>query len=182
MTKANRNAFLRAFGILAVSSWAAVSARADDAACKPVWDATFKYVTTPNHTFSTSTGLMGDGKIQKSEMISTGKSRFVMVDGSWMVNRMTDQEMLDIEKEKASSSKAQCRWVRDEATAGETAALYAVHSETDGKKSDEQVWISRHSGLPLKIELDLHVGAVGGASHMSSRMVYDNIRAPDGVK
>jgi hypothetical protein len=182
MTKANRRIFLRALGPLTVSSFVAIGARADDAACKPVWDAMFKYTATPSHTFSTSTGLMGDAKPQKSEMVSTGKSRFVMVDGSWMVNRMTDQEMLDIEKEKARSSNAQCRWVRDEATGGETAALYTVHSETGGTKSDEQVWISHRSGLPLKLELSLGVGGNGGAKHMSSRMVYDNIRAPDGVK
>jgi hypothetical protein len=182
MARANRNIIIRALGILAVSSLGAVGARANDPACKLVWDATFKYVTTPSHTFSTSTGLLGDGKVQKSEMISTGKSRFVMVDGSWMVNRMTDQEMLDIEKEKVRSSNAQCHWVRDEAIGGETAALYTVDNETTGSKSDEQVWISRHSGLPLKIEIDFRAAGYGGISHMSSHMVYDNIRAPDGVK
>jgi hypothetical protein len=182
MASANRSIILRALCLLTLSSWGAAGARADDAACQPVWEAMFKYATTPSHTFSTSTGLLGDNKIQKSEMISTGKSRFVMVDGSWMVNRMTDQEMLDIEKQKARSSKAQCRWVRDETTGGETAALYSVHSETDGSKSDEQVWISRHGGLPLKLELDLRAAGDSAASHMSSRMVYDNIRAPDGVK
>jgi len=180
MTKDNCKTILRALGILAVASLGAAGARADDAACKPVWDATFKYVTTPSHTFSTSTGLMGDGKVEKSELISTGKGRFVMVDGSWMVNRMTDQELLKIEKEKARNSTAQCRWVRDETTAGETVALYTVHNETAGRKSDEQIWISRHSGLPLKIELDL--GGDGHVSHTASRMVYDNVRAPDGVK
>jgi hypothetical protein len=85
MTKANRKTILRALRILAATSLGAVGARVDDAACKPVWDATFKYVTTPSHTSSASTGLMGDGKVEKSELISTGKGRFVRVDGSRMV-------------------------------------------------------------------------------------------------
>ncbi len=177
-----RDPLLPTLGFLALSYFVAAAARADGAACKPVLDAMVKYVTTPSHTYSTSTRELGGGKTQKSEMISTGKGRFIMVDGNWIVNRMTDQEMLDIEKKNAQGRNLQCHAVRDESVAGESAALYAVHNETDGSKTDEQIWISHRSGLPLKLELDLHLDGAARASHMSSTMAYDNVKAPQGVK
>lgn len=182
MPVAIRRCLLPTLGLLALGLFAAAGVRADSAACKPVLDAMVKYVTTPSHTYSVSTGALGGGKSQKSEMISTGKSRFLMLDGQWIVNRMTDQEMLDIEKQNAQSPSLQCRAVRDESVAGESAALYALHNETDGSKTDEQIWISHRSGLPLKLELDLHLDGGAGVSHMSSTVAYDNVQAPQGVK
>jgi hypothetical protein len=180
MTTTPRSPALPFLAIVALSSFGADGARADDTACKPLVDAQLKYVTTPNHTFTTTTGLLGGDTTQKSETINTGKARFLMVDGQWVVNRMSDQEMLAIEKEKAKGHNLQCRSVRDEPIAGESAALYTVH-HVDGKStSDGQIWISRRSGLPLKIELVLRLDSTH-SSHFSSRMSYVDVRAPAGV-
>jgi hypothetical protein len=59
---------------------------------------------------------------------------------------------------------------------GTTASVIRAHSESDYGVADVTVWISKSTGLPLKLEEDLVAG--GGKRHISNQYGYTNIRAP----
>jgi hypothetical protein len=162
--------------LLGAATCFATAARADDVACKPVMDAMVKYLTTPSHAFVTTTGLATGGKPVKSETISTGTTQFFMFEGKWKRSRVTVQDLLDIEKDNAK--RAKCHIVRAESVASEPATLFAVHIDADVGNADEQLWISRRSGLPLRMDVDVRVDGDKVANHSSETMTYGNIQAP----
>jgi outer membrane lipoprotein-sorting protein len=80
------------------------------------------------------------------------------------------------------TAEQHCSYLREEPSAGDAAGVYIAHNKSDFGTSDERVWISRRSGLPLKDEIDLSSGGPQEVTHYASRYVYDGVRARDGVK
>ena len=150
---------------------------AQEAVCNRVLDSMLKYVNTPNHTYTTQTGSIAGGASSSVETIHAGLNRYLMHAGKWIADPTSTEELLEIEKEKLKSHNRQCRSIRDESVGGDGASLYAVHSETDYGKADTQVWISKRTGLPLKMDIKLRTNG-GGESHIASRMEYDHIQPP----
>jgi len=56
--------------------------------------------------------------------------------------------------------------------------LYSVHREYDEVKEDGQMWVSRGTGLLLRVEEDFDNGGNKVKEHRSTRFAYGNIRPP----
>ncbi len=169
----------------------AESACAADA-CDPVYEATIKALQTPNHAYLTmihSDGEMANSntfkrltgkamyasKTETSETIFDGKTAYLLYHGKWMRSPMQPKDVLNDAQEKAKAHAATCTLVGAQSIDGQAATLYKVHNrETD---TDEQVWVSNSSGLPVHVK---SMDASGNGDEM--RYEYTNVHAPAGVQ
>jgi hypothetical protein len=53
-----------------------------------------------------------------------------------------------------------------------------MQREASGFKEDSQIWISKTTGLPLREEQDVDMGAEIGKQHRSARFEYSNVKPP----
>jgi hypothetical protein len=56
--------------------------------------------------------------------------------------------------------------------------VYSMHRETEGSKEDDQMWISKLTGRPLRDEQDVDMGRNAGKDHRSVRFEYSNVQPP----
>jgi hypothetical protein len=161
---------------LFVSVFAPPRMRAADS-CQPVFDALTKIVTTPSHSYTTSTAANG-GKARATETIMTQGKKYIRVNGKWMTTPVTTADVLEQEKEREKNGKATCQLVRSELVGGEPASVYSMHREGDGVTEDEQLWISKATGLALRAEQDVDMGGQIGKEHRSARFEYGNVAPP----
>ena len=154
----------------------AVTARADDA-CQPVFDALIKVATTPSHSYTTNAAVNG-GKAAEAETIFADGQKYIRARGKWMRLPVTSQDVLEQEREKQEHGKSTCQFLRTESVNGEAAMLYSVHREYDEVKEDGQMWVSRGTGLLLRVEEDFDNGGNKVKEHRSTRFEYGNIRPP----
>jgi hypothetical protein len=61
---------------------------------------------------------------------------------------------------------------------GEAATLYSMRREYEEFTEDEQIWISRGSGLPLRAEADVDNRGNHVKEHCSTRLEYGNVKPP----
>jgi hypothetical protein len=153
----------------------AASVRAADS-CQAVFDAIQKLVTTPSHSYTTSTAANG-GKPRTSETIMVQGKKYIRGNGKWMDPNVTTAEVMEQEREN-EKGKSSCHFVRSEAANGEGAALYHMHKETEEFREDSQIWISKATGLPLREEQDADMGGAIGKQHNSAHFEYGNIQPP----
>lgn len=172
-----------ALPVVVIVALSQVTPAAGADACSAVSDALMKLAQTPNHSFTESTGAIAGGQSRTSERIATATAAYIQVRGKWLESSLTPQQELQMQKDAMEEKKnATCQHVRDETVDGEPAALYATHKQGDGGQSDSQIWISKKRGLPLRQVTHVSVGGgKAGESQMTTRYVYDNVRAPDGV-
>lgn len=145
--------------------------------CQPVFDALTKLITTPSHSYTTSTPVNG-GKAHTAETILTQGKKYIRVNGKWMGTPVTTAEVLEQERENEKNGKATCRLLRSEAVNGEAAVVYSLNRQTTGFKEDSQIWISKSHGIPLREEQDADWGGKIGKAHNSARFEYGNVRPP----
>jgi hypothetical protein len=131
--------------------------------CKPVFDAALHAVTTPHHSYTTA------GPISMEE-IYDGMKIYSRISGKWSVSRLTPQNLIDQERENEQQGKAVCSVVRDETIDGVSATLYSLRAERDGDTTNEQIWISKATGLPVHVKTDVP---------SDTRYVFSGISAPD---
>lgn len=143
--------------------------------CKVVLEAANKTMTTATHTYST---MNIAGKDQTVETIFLPGVIYSRINGKWSSVKMTAQELAELRKPKEHKDAATCKYVRDEPANGEMAALYSTHDVTSRGTVDSQMWISKASGLPLRVDVDIAVGGSGSKSHTSSRYEYGNVKPP----
>ena len=146
--------------------------------CKPVDAAVLKLASTPTHLFEVVTEQAQGGKSREVESIYIKDETFLKVHGSWIRSNVKPSAMFADMKEARAETKILCSYLHDEDVNGEAAALYHAHSETDDDKTDQQIWISKRSGLILKSETDTDVGGQLGKTHRSLRYEYNNVQAP----
>lgn len=167
---------------LLVSSLGAAPANAEDPACKPVFDAMTKLISTPNHTFMLiEAAAKGAGKSdaapKSGETLDTAAKRYLKVDDQWMVSPLTTKDLLAQDAEnRRKYTEQRCSYVREEMIAGEPSLLYSAHFKGELSTTDMRIWIAKRSGLPLKEEIQ------SADHHYLERHVYAGVRAPDGVK
>lgn len=154
----------------------AATARAADP-CQPVFDALTKVATTPSHSYTTNIGANG-GKATQGETIFANGQKYIRAQGKWMRIPVTSQDVLEQEKDKREHGKSTCQFLRNESVNGETAMLFTVHREYEEVKEDGQMWVSRDSGLLLRVEEDFDNGGNKVKEHRSTRFEYGNIRPP----
>jgi hypothetical protein len=137
---------------------------AAETGCKAVFDAMLRAAAMPHHTFTTQDR---DGKSVVSETIDDGKKIYVLIGGKWVVSPMTPQNLIDQEKENIQNGKSVCSVIRDESIDGVSATLYTTREEVG---TNGQIWISKATGLPVRIKTDLP---------SDTRYVFSGISAPD---
>jgi hypothetical protein len=145
--------------------------------CQPVFDALTKVATTPSHSYTISTGVNG-GKPTEAETIFANGQKYIRAHGKWMRIPVTSQDVLEQEKEKQEHGKSTCQFLRSESVNGEAAMLYSVHREYEEVKEDGQMWVSRGTGLLLRVEEDFDDKGNKVKDHRSTRFEYGNIRPP----
>ena len=145
--------------------------------CQPVFDALTKLITTPSHSYTTSTPVNG-GKARTAETIMTQGKKYIRVNGKWMDTPVTTAEVLEQERENEKNGKATCQLLRSEPVNGEAAVVYSLNRQTTGFKEDSQIWISKSNGIPLREEQDADWGGKIGKVHNSARFEYGNVRPP----
>ncbi len=152
------------------------SMRAADS-CQPVFDALMKVATTPSHSYTTSTAVNG-GKPTDAETIFANGQKYIRVRGKWMRIPVTSQDVLEQEKEKEQHGKSTCQFLRSESANGEAAMLYSIHREYEEVKEDGEMWVSRGTGLLLRVEEDVDNSGNRVKEHRSTRFEYGNVRPP----
>jgi hypothetical protein len=173
-----------AIALLLAAAATAQPARALDPTCKTVIDAMMKQIGTPTHVVATETAAFrADGKSRTNEMIYAGDAIYIQVQGKWVRSTMSIREMRQQQEENQRNSKSlSCRYLRDEAVNGETAAVYySETNEPDTGKSKATLWVSKRTGLPLKSESYIDADAKD-AMHMVIRYDYAGVKPPAGVK
>jgi len=156
----------------ALSSLAFAATIPDDPAGKAAFGALTKLAETPHHQYISSDD--GSAGANDGELISTDSTIYIKVHGKWRVSRMTPKQWHEQEKENISDAKAiHCEYERDEAVDGEATAVYKTHTENGDDSSESEIWVSKRSGLPLRMAI-----VVNGTTHKSIRIEYANIKAP----
>lgn len=152
----------------------AATAHASDS-CQPVFDALKTLITTASHSYST--GVV-NGKSTSTETIYVQGKTYMFARGKWMVNPATPAEVLTQELENEKQGKSTCQFARSEFINGEAAAVYSLRRETETRKEDGQIWISKATGRALREEVDVDYGGSLGKSHLSARYEYSNVKPP----
>ena len=152
------------------------SAHAGDA-CQPVFDALIKVATNPSHSYTTSTGVNG-GTPTEAETIFANGQKYIRARGKWMRLPVTSQDVVEEEKEKQQKGTSTCQFLRNESVNGDPALLYSVHREYEEVKEDGQMWVSKSSGLLLRVEEDFDNRGNKIKDHRSTRFEYANIKPP----
>jgi hypothetical protein len=145
--------------------------------CQPVFNAEKKLVTTPSHSYTTSTAVK-DGKPQTAETVMVQGKKYIRGNGKWMDPHVATAEVLEQEEENEKNGRSSCQLVRSESVNEESASLYHLQRETSGFQEDSQIWISKTTGLPLREEQDIDYRGPIGKRHNSARFEYSNVQPP----
>ncbi len=147
--------------------------------CKLVHDAIDKLSTVSNHAYEAESNPARPGTgVTNHEVIRTGGTIYVIMNGKWKKSPMSSADMRAQEEENWKNAKnVSCKHLRDESVKGESAAVYSTHNENEDSKEDGQIWVSKSKGLPLREEQDVDLGS-GDKHHMSIRYEYTNVQAP----
>lgn len=159
-----------------LTPFVSLPARAADS-CQPVFEALQKVATTPSHSYTTMTAATG-GAPQNGETIMIQGKKYIRARGKWMDPHVTTQEVLEQEQEYEKKGKSSCQFVRNDSVNGDSASLYHMQRETENFKEDSQIWISKSTGLPLRVEQDIDMGGSMGKRHNSGRFEYGNVQPP----
>ena len=145
--------------------------------CLPVFGALTKVATTPSHSYTTATSVNG-GNATEAETIFANGQKYIRARGKWLRLPVTSLEVVEEEKEREQKGKSTCQLLRSESVSGESAMLFAVHREYDAVTEDGQIWVSKGTGLPLRVEEDVDDRVNKLKQHRSTRFEYGNIRPP----
>jgi hypothetical protein len=161
---------LRLVALFVLTAGISCAHAGEDATCKLVYDAMAKGITTPNHSYmKLSLPAVNGGKPADSEIINTGKARYMRrAAGKW-ASSMSTQEMLDQMTENRRDNESTCRFIRDETIDGVSASLYETKEDT---AMTSKIWLSKSNELPV------HVITDSGGMHSETRYVYGPISAP----
>ena len=152
---------------------------AADAECQPLFDAMNRLFKTPSHQYLKQTNSITGDKAVASEIINDGNALYVMVDGKWHNSNATGAQLL--EQEEISRKKAKvttCRLVHEEAVDGVPARLFSAHTETEFGASDQQLWIAKATGLPVRETIEMSMGDHAGTSRAEIKVVYSDVTTP----
>lgn len=154
----------------------AVTARAADS-CQPIFDALMKVAATPSHSYTTSTPANG-GASTEAETIFANGQKFIRAHGKWVRIPVTSHDVVEQEKEKEQRGTSTCQFLHNESVNGEPAMLFSAHREYEEVKEDGKMWVSKGTGLLLRVEEDVDDTGNKIKEHRSTRFEYGNVRAP----
>jgi len=169
------------FATLFAAMCAAIPSPAANPACQAIRDAAQRTYDTPTHIYMSETSAFTGGKPRNTEMIYINNMSYILVDGKWSGSPVTAQYRQEMREVKEVDPSFTCRQARDESVNGEPATLFIMHYHSEDATTDQQVWISKARGLPLKQDIDIGADGAPGKNHRSMRYEYTNVRAPAGV-
>lgn len=168
-----------ATALLASTLLGAAPANADAADCASANKATLALEQIPNHQYVTSTDADSKGTATAMEIITLTDAKYMGSGGNWTKLSFNSQQAVREEQEKIDKAKQRtCRFLRDESIRGDATAVYSVHDETSGARSDTQIWVAKRNGLPVKLETDIYFNGTQSKTHISDRIELDNVKAP----
>jgi len=145
--------------------------------CQPVFDALTKVATTPSHSYTTSTDVNG-GKPTEAETIFANGQKYIRARGKWMRIPVTSQDVVEQEKEKQEHGKSTCKFLGNESVNDDPVMLFSVHREYEEVNEDGKMWVSKSTGLLLRVEEDVDNRGDKVKDHRSTRFEYGNVRPP----
>lgn len=161
-------------GMIAAATFVGLSAGvaiADD--CAVPSDAVFAQAKRPHAVSATITRA---GRTITNEVIVAGDRLYMKSNGSWMSMPHPLADTLARLDEAKKNGASACHQSADETFDGQAVSVYDVHLVNKDRASDNRLWISKRSGLPLKTEAHLQSGAT-----VLETFQYDNVQVPPGV-
>lgn len=166
-------------GLAALAALVPHVAHAQDASCKQVFNSIKSQANTPNHQYFTISGAQADSHAQTNEIITTGRARYVLMNGLWQTLTESPREITKREEENFKKSKTVCRLLREEMLEGTVTSVYVEQSQTGPISSVGTIWIAKATGLPMREEVNTDAGTgPGGMRHLEIRIVYTDVHAP----
>ena len=159
--------------IAAIAASISAGAHAADP-CDAIFNAMVAQVKVPFAVQATQTPNNGPAQTMENRFVG-GKSYF-FVQGQWHSEPVTPDQMIADLTEEKQSAKQTCAAGGDEAIGGQPAAVFTAHIENQGEVSDNKLWVSKATGLPLKSEARMREGTI------TQTFRYDGITAPAGVR
>jgi hypothetical protein len=154
-------------------------ASAQDPSCKQVFNSIKLQANTPNHQYFTISGAEPDSHAQTNEVITTGRARYVLLNGLWQTLSESPREITKREEENFKKSKTVCRLVREEMLEGTATSVFIEQSQTGPISSIGTIWIAKSSGLPMREEVNTDAGTgLSGKRHLEIRIAYTDVHAP----
>lgn len=152
---------------------------AADTNCKPLFDAITRLFNTPNHEYLAQTDAATGDTPMKSEIINSGAAIYIKVEGKWHTSNATAAELQAQEEQNRKNAKiTSCKVIKDDTVDGLAVTLYSAHTETEYGISNEQIWIAKNTGLPVRETIDMDLGQKGGKSRAEIHVVYVDVAAP----
>ena len=152
---------------------APLAAWADD--CAPLVSAMIAQARTP--FAGTMATAKPDKSVDRTASIVTGTKMYIQVNGAWQSMPYTAQDAIDRINKAAKAAKQTCAKGGSEAVDGVATSIFNAHIATAGGVSDNRIWISDKTGLPVKSETQFQNGMTVTQSYR-----YDNIQPPVGVE
>lgn len=147
---------IRVFAVIsgACLSLVAVAAKADD--CATLMNAT---IASAHNSYTATSTISGRGAPTRvSHSVSVGGKLFVEVNGHWVLSKMTMSDMANTMRSEIGTAKMSCLRLGEGDVSREATTMYSSHVDNRGNVSDNTLWISKATGLPLKTEVKLKNG------------------------
>jgi hypothetical protein len=160
-------------GLAAALLAASLSGPAFADACGSVRDAVVAQTKVP-YAATTVMGLTG-APPTTTETISADGKLYFQINGAWHSGPHDAQA--EIDKMNAAAKTATCTQESDDTVNGQSVAVFMVHHKTEHSESDNRIWISKATGLPLKTDAHFKDGLT-----VAIAFKYDNIHPPADVK
>jgi hypothetical protein len=144
--------------------------------CQVVMTAT-RAVLQHDHATQMTLPVMASGTSRQAQSVQVGGKTYIQVDNVWTVSRMSVADELQTVNDEAKTAQTTCKAAGADVINGQPVSIYDAHVVNQGSTSDNRLWISVASGLPLKIETHLDTGGV------STQLIrYDNVTTPANVQ
>jgi hypothetical protein len=156
-------------------------------ACDPYVTAMVKFEHTPHIKETTLGEQTGGGHFAlATKTIFTGDALYEWKKDAWTKTETSGDQQEKSFREAQGRYTISCRSDGGEAIDGDIADIVATHSESatvapEPVATDQRIWISRKSGLPLKEEEQVSITNPGGnvsSVKFTTRYEYDDVRAP----
>jgi hypothetical protein len=119
------------------------------------------------------TDTLADGDIRKTELIFTENTVFQLVDGFWRTGPATrgQRSTGPVQDVINRMELTDCSVGGEEEVNGQKAAVYAYGQKPDTKA---EIWISKATGLPLRIDVEQPAKKPNEPVKISMSFVYDD--------
>jgi hypothetical protein len=115
----------------------------------------------------------GSNPPNQAQEVTVGGKSYLKVGGVWKVSPMTPDQEVEMMNENLKTSTQTCKAAGDDVVGGQPASVVEIHAVNKDVTSDNRVWLSKASGLPLKLE-----SKMDGGMSTSQTVSYDNVSAP----